>query len=299
MSERFYVLDGMRGVAALIVVAFHISSIYPYVSYGYLAVDFFFALSGFVLSHAYAEKLRAGMSPLEFMARRVGRLYPLAVIGMAIGAAVYLRLHGWRNLAMALPLNGLLLPYPGPFIFPLDEALWSIFFELVASAAFIWLIDLRATKLLGLSVISALSLAAAYSRFPDEIYGLGYSWATFWAGFPRVFLTFTLGMAAHKIFERYKDPPLATPIAVSFAALGWLSYPIYCVHSPIIAVSKGLRIGEFPAITLVFAAAISAGLLVDKTQAQKRLTRLLARTLHRPSGAHWRVGEEGAEKIDG
>lgn len=62
-GQRFLVLDGLRGIAAAAVLWWHAGYgfAFPYYPrHGYLAVDFFFGLSGFVLAHAYAEATRQG-----------------------------------------------------------------------------------------------------------------------------------------------------------------------------------------------------------------------------------------------
>jgi peptidoglycan/LPS O-acetylase OafA/YrhL len=94
-SRAFPALDGLRGIAAILVALFHFRS--SYMSYngypagdGYLAVDLFFMLSGFVLSHAYAARFERGTSALEFMKIRLIRLYPLYFVGLAFGAVTLL-----------------------------------------------------------------------------------------------------------------------------------------------------------------------------------------------------------------
>ena len=77
--SRFLVLDGMRGIAAIVVLIMHTSAILDakILNGAYLAVDLFFLLSGFVLAHAYGKKLEDGLPRTRFMAIRLIRLYPL------------------------------------------------------------------------------------------------------------------------------------------------------------------------------------------------------------------------------
>ena len=83
-TKRFVVLDGWRGLCALLV-AIHNVDFGPwipqrsFVAHSSLFVDFFFVLSGFVISHAYAGKLRRLSDATAFMLRRFGRLWPLHV----------------------------------------------------------------------------------------------------------------------------------------------------------------------------------------------------------------------------
>jgi peptidoglycan/LPS O-acetylase OafA/YrhL len=92
-KQHYAILDGLRGVAALMVVAFHLfeahaaSRFEQIINHGYLAVDFFFVLSGFVIGYAYDDRWRT-MSTMEF-SRRLIRLHPMIVVAMLIGAALF------------------------------------------------------------------------------------------------------------------------------------------------------------------------------------------------------------------
>jgi len=94
-TKRHYpILDGLRGVAALIVVTFHLfeahaaSRFVQIINHGYLAVDFFFVLSGFVIGYAYDDRWKT-MSATEFFKRRLIRLHPMIVVAMIIGAIMF------------------------------------------------------------------------------------------------------------------------------------------------------------------------------------------------------------------
>lgn len=90
-KPRFEILDGLRGVAAMIVVAFHLFETYSkgpsyqILNHGYLAVDFFFVLSGFVIGYAYDDRW-GRMTTWDFFKRRLIRLQPMVVLGCLIGA---------------------------------------------------------------------------------------------------------------------------------------------------------------------------------------------------------------------
>ena len=93
-KPRYEVLDGLRGVAAMMVVMFHLFESYTplteqkYVNHGYLAVDFFFVLSGFVIGYAYDDRW-GDMTVRGFFKRRLTRLHPMAVAGVLLGACVF------------------------------------------------------------------------------------------------------------------------------------------------------------------------------------------------------------------
>lgn len=95
-KPRYEVLDGLRGVAAAMVVAFHLFETYSggdhtrqILNHGYLAVDFFFVLSGFVIGYAYDDRWAKGMSIWTFFKRRLIRLHPLLILGTAFGALLF------------------------------------------------------------------------------------------------------------------------------------------------------------------------------------------------------------------
>ena len=152
---HYQVLDGLRGVAALIVVVFHLteplasSHLDNVVNHGYLAVDFFFLLSGFVIGYAYDDrwdKLTIG----GFLRRRFERLQPLVVLGMTLGAigfyftdsTIWPLIHTvpvWKLLVVML-IGYTLLPLPLSMdirgwqeMHPLNSVGWSLFFEYIAN----------------------------------------------------------------------------------------------------------------------------------------------------------------------
>jgi peptidoglycan/LPS O-acetylase OafA/YrhL len=76
-------LEGLRGAAALLVVLYHIGLLSPFTAIirnGYLAVDLFFVLSGFVICTAYGDRLETGRDVWRFVVRRIGRLWPLHIL---------------------------------------------------------------------------------------------------------------------------------------------------------------------------------------------------------------------------
>lgn len=93
-KPHYHILDGLRGVAALVVVCFHIFEAYATshldqrINHGYLAVDFFFILSGFVIGYAYDDRWKR-MTIKEFIKRRLIRLHPMVVMGAVIGAVMF------------------------------------------------------------------------------------------------------------------------------------------------------------------------------------------------------------------
>lgn len=151
--QRYVALDGLRGVAALGVVLFHLGYTVGLTQFqhGYLAVDFFFILSGFVIADAYDGRLRDDYSLTQFAVARVVRLYPMIVIGVTVGTLVTLALGQlgaipWMPLKIIaaraglavwlIPLSFSLFGVAPATLFPLDAPLWSLMCEVVANAAY-------------------------------------------------------------------------------------------------------------------------------------------------------------------
>ena len=97
-KPHYKLLDGLRGVAALLVVWYHVHEGFAFagggmitgINHGYLAVDFFFILSGFVISYAYDDRWAKGFSLKDFLKRRIIRLHPMVIMGAVIGATTFM-----------------------------------------------------------------------------------------------------------------------------------------------------------------------------------------------------------------
>ena len=94
-KPRFEGLDGLRGIAAILVLIFHLFETFSdgnplnqIVNHGYLAVDFFYVLSGFVMSYAYDDRWNK-MSLWDFYKRRLIRLHPMVIAGSLVGVCYY------------------------------------------------------------------------------------------------------------------------------------------------------------------------------------------------------------------
>ena len=112
-KPRYEILDGLRGVAALMVVAYHMLEILgngdhtaQLLNHGYLAVDFFFVLSGFVIGYAYDDRWGNGLTTWEFFKRRLVRLHPMVIFGTLLGAVLFYFQDGaadWAGIAQVSP----------------------------------------------------------------------------------------------------------------------------------------------------------------------------------------------------
>lgn len=141
--QHFLTLDALRGIVALFVVVWHSPQFWSTLPFGYtyLAVDIFFVLSGFVIAHAYGQKLQnKKMSRWQFFKIRAVRLYPMYLVGLILGLIAYsmgaFSLDNWILLALItlffLPTGFL----PGQTLFAFNLPAWSLFYELVVNALY-------------------------------------------------------------------------------------------------------------------------------------------------------------------
>jgi peptidoglycan/LPS O-acetylase OafA/YrhL len=181
VKRHFVILDGLRGVASLMVLVFHLFEAFaegdPHkqiVNHGYLAVDFFFLLSGFVIAYAYDDRWgRMGVG--GFALRRLVRLQPMVVMGTLVGLALF----PWQDytvfprfgsvtgghLALIVVLGCLMIPVRPSMdvrgwseIYPLNGPAWSLFYEYLANAAYA--LGLRRLSNRWLGLLAAIAAAA-------------------------------------------------------------------------------------------------------------------------------------------
>jgi peptidoglycan/LPS O-acetylase OafA/YrhL len=343
-SHRFATLDGLRGLAALMVVIYHYQQRFHLPEMpGYLAVDLFFAISGFVLAEAYGTKLANGMRMAQLARDRILRLYPLYALGLLVGVTAYPILEavhdpaGSWNLTLIVAVGLAMMPMPiGHDLFPLNGPAWSLFFEMVVNLVFAGLLwRVRSRQLATMMAIAALILAMRVS--PDDYLNLGWSSATFSFGAIRAFYGFSAGILIWRVAREETRPPglsalmplaivaailtwrapayraaweiacvlVVLPLIVGFAArveppqalrrlfavAGDLSYPLYAIHWPALALALPLtawfspRLLAFGVIPMLVLLAWLAGRYLD-APVRRALRQLLpAVPVHRNSAA--------------
>ena len=175
-KPRYEILDGLRGVAAMIVVAFHLletyskGPAYQVLNHGYLAVDFFFVLSGFVIGYAYDDRWNR-MSLKGFFKRRLVRLHPMVIMGSLIGAlffyfgsAAFPMIAGvqWWEVLLICLLGCTMLPALPSWDIrgwgetsPLNGPAWSLLYEYIANILYALVIRRFPKFVLGLFVAGA------------------------------------------------------------------------------------------------------------------------------------------------
>lgn len=206
--RKYTNLDALRGVAAICVVIYHCSDFLgpsTVLPSAYLAVDFFFVLSGFVVAYAYDARLRDGLGLWRFAGIRLLRLYPLYLAGTLLGC-FYLSMRWASAQANAAPPAEMLMRLgaalgfvprlrDGHAIYPLDPAAWSLLYELLANfvycGVFGWLTTRRLAWVTGLA---ALAVAAVALTVGSLDVGSGPAPKNFAGGAARVAFSFCVGV---------------------------------------------------------------------------------------------------------
>ncbi|CAN5678841.1 acyltransferase [soil metagenome] len=212
--RRYDTLNGIRGVAALCVAIFHAhGSFWPEQALsGYLAVDIFFVLSGFVLAEAYGARLVSGSLTVSGLAsKRLIRFYPLYLAGLLLGLAQMLaqQATGSENalssaiLPVALVCAVLFIPLVGgpTSIAPLNGPSWSLIYELWVNI--LWAGICRRIGAASEFVILILSgLVFAYFTVRHGDANIGTHWTEIGSGLARTIYSFTAGLLIYRYRRR-------------------------------------------------------------------------------------------------
>ncbi|MCX2480483.1 acyltransferase [Pedobacter sp. MC2016-15] len=233
-KHHFEILDGLRGIAAIAVVIFHFMEMayldytQNFIAHGFLAVDFFFCLSGFVIGYAYDDRI-AKMGILEFFKSRIIRLHPLVISGSVLGLLAFLfdpfgghpELYSAGKTAMIFITSVLMIPYPVVTersfnLFNINAPAWSLFWEYVANIVYaLFLYRIGRSLLWALTLASAAALCYVGWHSGNLMGGWGKT--TFWDGLVRISFSFSAGLLIYRSNWIIKNN-------IGFAGIGFLLF---------------------------------------------------------------------------
>lgn len=239
LKPRYDILDGLRGVAAVYVVISHLAESYmptplnwpQVIGHAHLAVDFFFALSGYVIAYAYDSRW-AGMGCLEFFKRRLVRLHPLVVFGSTLGFLMFLacgvwafpqmRLSGTADIAVFFVFSLLMIPCPygktAMNLNPFNGPNWSLTYEYVANILYAFVFR-RFGKRLLIAAVAVTGVFSVLLAMKVDLFGylagrtrytiaggMTFCPAQVYIGFTRLLFPFLLGMLLARMKWRLSVP---------------------------------------------------------------------------------------------
>ena len=234
-KPHYHLLDGLRGVAALMVIWYHVFEGYAFAggttidtfNHGYLAVDFFFILSVFVIGYAYDDRWGKNFTMKDFFKRRLIRLHPMVIMGAVVGAITFY-IQGsvqWdgTHIGISMVMLSLLctiffipaMPGVGYEVrgngemFPLNGPCWSLFFEYIGNILYALFIRRLSNKALTIVVVLLGVALASFAIFNVSGYGnIGVGWTldgvNFIGGLLRMLFPFSMGMLLSRNFKPMK-----------------------------------------------------------------------------------------------
>ncbi|MCR5534240.1 MAG: acyltransferase [Bacteroidaceae bacterium] len=263
---RYDILDGLRGVAALMVLLYHVfndaKSFFVWPTpvgefyHSFLGVDFFFILSGFVMGYAYDERWLATAQPSRgealtfwgFVRRRLIRLHPMVVMGVILGVVAFI-IQGctkWDGSVVsieavmwAMLLALFLIPAPSGLdvrgnteAFPLNGPHWSLFFEYIGSLLYGLLLHRLSTKWLRVWVACGIVSLATYALFQEDG-GVAYGWSSepknLAGGALRMLYAYPMGLLMARMFRKRQPKPINGPVFLlsSLGVVALLGLPLF------------------------------------------------------------------------
>lgn len=262
VGGRLVVLDGLRGIAAIVVMLYHVGNFHGLggaFARGYLFVDFFFLLSGFVLARSIEPRFARGLTAARFLNDRIARLWPLIALGAVAGAVSFGWRQGWGEVPLYLAGSLFLVPLLWSArvveIYPLNPPQWSLLFELMANLVHgVLLRRLRGAAVLVLA--AGFGVLLVWSNWTQGSNSRGPDIATWYFGLPRVGFSYVLGVWMGRVFETGRHRwPTAVPLAIvlplgAMAAAEMVEGPVWLIDSVVVILA-------FP-LTLWFGACATA-----------------------------------------
>ena len=224
-KPHYEILDGLRGVAAIMVIIFHLfethslgNHLIQIINHGYLAVDFFFMLSGFVIGYAYDDRWDK-MTLGTFFKRRIIRLHPMVIMGSIVGASLFyfqqsscfpqIEHTSVGALLLIMLLGCTLLPLPLKWdvrgwteMHPLNGPAWSLYYEYIANI--LYALFIRRFNKIALTVLVVIAACFTVYRsltapMGDMVGGWALNWEQQYVGFVRLMYPFFGGLLLSRL----------------------------------------------------------------------------------------------------
>ncbi|WP_281633976.1 acyltransferase family protein [Flavobacterium luteolum] len=250
-KQHFEILDGLRGIAAFAVVVFHFMEwIFTdpsqnFIGHGFLAVDFFFCLSGFVIGYAYDDRI-VKMGLRNFFISRIIRLHPLVIAGSILGLLAFLfdpfgghlELYSTGKIILTFICSLFLIPLPviadrGFNLFSFNAPAWSLFWEYIANIVYAFVLyRISRSFLLVLTIVAA--IAICYVGYNSGNLLGGWSGPTLWDGCARISYSFLAGLLIYRSNWIIKNKLgfggltflLLLAFIMPFSEWNWISEPL-------------------------------------------------------------------------
>ena len=273
--QVFHTLDGIRGIAALIVVLWHTADMFgvPRPHRSYLAVDLFFLLSGAVISKSYETRLTSGGLGLrDFAVVRIVRLYPLYLAGSLVTMAALIIGLGphykvWEAWVLALLaasfLPNLIIGNPKQ-LFPFNFPAWSLFYELLSNYVYGAFVRALSNRVLWAIILPCwVGIVLAVTRLPDHNLNIGFTMKSIPLGIVRSFFSFFAGVLLYRHFRQTCGVSRINhgPAQVGACCI-FLLVALVLLASPPEALAPAYDVF---CVTLAFPALVCAGLLCQPT----------------------------------
>ena len=261
--RSFQTLDGLRGVGAFLVVMRHVPALFgPFrVPESFLAVDLFYLVSGFVVAHAYGERLARGGFFGDFVKTRIIRLYPLYLIGLLVGvitavATMLADPHGfWTPMKVVeCVVTGLLMipRFPGLETngTTLNGPIWTLLYELIANFIYAAAIRLLKTWVL-VAIVIVCGTGIVFAEFHYGTLDVGYNLTDQWAALTRVGFSFFAGVLIYRLVGNHEHKSVLAAWAC-VAVLG-VALAIHLPDTLIPAYEIGMVLVGMPALAVAAA----------------------------------------------
>ena len=284
-KPRYEILDGLRGIAALMVVIFHLFETYSkgaafqIVNHGYLAVDFFFVLSGFVVGYAYDDRWDK-MTTWGFFKRRLTRLHPMVIAGTLVGAALFFfsgnafpqtqEVELWK-FALCLVMGLLIIPCGNGLdirgwgeLNSFNGPVWTLTLEYIGNLLYAFIF--RRLPKIALAILCAvcafftLDLTLGWNVFgllPEPQYNVIGGWSLtaqqIYIGFTRLLYPFLCGLLISRILpsHRSESNPSGSPIHLK-GGFWWCGLAIVILLAmPCIGGKQGVADGLYQALCIL------------------------------------------------